>query len=148
MKYAIGCDEAAIEMKQALKDYLIGEGVEVIDFGTDKEAVLYPEIAHQVATCIKNGEAQRGVLCCGTGLGMAIVANKVKGIRATVCHDMFSAERSRMSNDAQIFCVGARVVAPQYAVKLLDVWHKSEFAGGGSSEKVEKIEELEQGDFK
>lgn len=148
MTYAIGCDEAAIEMKNVLKQYLLEQGVRVMDFGTDGAPVLYPDIARKVAEAIQKGEAQRGVLCCGTGLGMAICANKVKGIRAAVCHDLFSAERSRMSNDAQIFCVGARVVAPQYAAKLLGVWHKSEFMGGGSTEKVEKIKEHEADAFR
>lgn len=148
MKYAIGCDEAAIDMKNVLKHYLEEQGVEIVDFGTDKDAVLYPDVAYQVAKCVQTGEAQRGVLCCGTGIGMAIAANKVKGVRAAVCHDLFSAERARMSNDAQIFCVGARVIAPQYALLLLEVWHHSEFAGGGSQEKVAKLSELENKDFK
>ena len=148
MKYAIGCDEAAIEMKKALGAYLAKQGVEVIDFGVNEgETALYPDIARKVAVAVQRGEADRAVLCCGTGLGMAICANKVKGIRATVCHDLLSAERSRKSNDAQIFCVGARVIAPQLAVLLLDVWHHSEFAGGGSGSKVKRIAEYEEQAF-
>ena len=148
MKYAIGCDEAALEMKNVLKEYLINQGVEVLDFGVQEgETALYPDIAQKVAVAVQHGQAQRAVLCCGTGLGMAICANKVKGVRATVCHDLLSAERSRKSNNAQIFCVGARVIAPQEAVLLLDVWHHCEFAGGGSSSKVNRISEYEEQAF-
>ena len=144
MKYAIGCDEAAIEMKDALKKYLIEQGQDVTDFGTEEgKPVLYPDVGYAVAQAVAQKKADRAVLCCGTGIGMAICANKVKGVRAAVCHDLFSTERARMSTDAQIFCVGARVIAPQYALRLLDIWHHAEFQGGGSAEKVERIHQYE-----
>lgn len=148
MKYAIGCDEAAVEMKETLKQYLLDQGVEVIDYGTEANcAVLYPDIAEAVAQCVASGEADRAVLCCGTGIGMAMCANKVKGVRAAVCHDIFSAQRARMSNDAQVFCVGARIIAPTYALTLLKAFHKAEFVGGNSSAKVDKISENENKNF-
>ena len=149
MKYAIGCDEAALEMKNVLKEYLINQGVEVLDFGVQEgETALYPDIAQKVAVAVQHGQAQRAVLCCGTGLGMAICANKVKGVRATVCHDLLSAERSRKSNDAQIMCMGARVIGPELAKMLVKLWLTCDFAGGGSAPKVEAIKQMEEKYFK
>lgn len=146
MKLAIGCDEAAFTLKEIIKQYLEEKGIEVEDFGTynASEKILYPDVAVKVATSISKGEYERGILICGTGIGMAISANKVPGIRAAVCHDIFSTERSRKSNNAQIMCMGARVIAPEYAKLLLDNWLKCEFEGGGSQDKVDKISEYEQ----
>ncbi|MZI93081.1 ribose 5-phosphate isomerase B [Vibrio sp. CAIM 722] len=145
MNIAIGCDEAAYELKEILKKHLQEKNINVVDYGTEtkEECVLYPDVALDVATAIQNKECERGVLLCGTGIGMAITANKVKGIRAACCHDAYSAERSRKSNDAQIITMGARVIAPQLATYLLDVWLNCEFSGAGSTAKVEKIKEYE-----
>jgi ribose 5-phosphate isomerase B len=145
MKIAIGCDEAAFELKEILKKYLNDNGVDVMDFGTKtkEETVLYPNVALDVANAVADKECERGVLLCGTGIGMAITANKVRGIRAAVCHDPYSAERSRKSNDAQILAMGARIVAPELAKYLVDIWLKCDFAGAGSTEKVERIKEYE-----
>ena len=116
MKIAIGCDEAGCGLKHIIIDLLQKEGIEVTDEGCrDDEVVLYPNIAERVANIVADGEADRGILICGTGIGMAMAANKVKGIRAAVCHDPFSTERSRKSNDAQIMCMGARVIGPELA---------------------------------
>ncbi len=140
MKLAIGCDEAAFELKEILKDYLHDMGHEVVDCGThDTTPVLYPDIAVKVCGYITSGQCQRGVLLCGTGIGMAMTANKVAGIRAAVCHDPFSTERSVRSNDAQVCCMGARVIAPQLATYLLGIWLGVTFDGGASAEKVERI---------
>ena len=110
----------------------------------DDEVVLYPNIAERVANIVADGEADRGILICGTGIGMAMAANKVKGIRAAVCHDPFSTERSRKSNDAQIMCMGARVTYPELAKMLVKLWLTCDFAGGGSAPKVEAINQMKK----
>lgn len=146
MKIAIGCDEAAYGLKvEIIKHLESREDIELKDFGaTSGEIVLYPDVANAVATAVAAGEFERGILLCGTGIGMSITANKVPGIRAAVCHDPFSAERSRKSNNAQIMCIGERVIGPELAKYLVDIWLKCDFAGGGSTPKVERIMEIEK----
>lgn len=145
MRLIIGCDEAAYTLKMVIIDHLKEKGYEVDDFGAAKgEVVLYPDIAYKVADQIAAGKYKRGILLCGTGIGMAICANKVPGVRAAVCHDPYSAERSRKSNNAQIMCLGERVVGVELAKYLVDIWLGCEFAGGGSAPKVDRIMELEQ----
>lgn len=145
MKIAIGCDEAAYALKVEIMKHLESKGVEYTDFGAGAgDIVLYPDVAYTVADAVAKGEYERGILVCGTGIGMAICANKVPGIRAAVCHDPFSAERSRKSNDAQIMCMGERVIGVELAKYLVDIWLECDFAGGGSAPKVERINELEQ----
>jgi ribose 5-phosphate isomerase B len=147
MRVAIGCDEAAFDLKEALKAFITAQGYEVTDFGTfDAKPVLYPDIAHAVATDVAAGRHDRGVLLCGTGIGMAITANKVKGIRAAQCHDTYSAQRARMSNDAQIITMGARVIGPELAKTVLGAFLASEFQGGRSAPKVERIIAYERGE--
>ena len=149
MKIAIGCDEAGCGLKHIIIDLLQKEGIEVTDEGCrDDEVVLYPNIAERVANIVADGEADRGILICGTGIGMAMAANKVKGIRAAVCHDPFSTERSRKSNDAQIMCMCARVIGPELAKMLVKLWLTCDFAGGGSAPKVEAIKQMEEKYFK
>lgn len=144
MKLAIGCDEAACELKETIKKHLLAAGHEVTDFGThDSTPVLYPDIAFTVAESVAKGEYPRAVLLCGTGIGMAISANKVPGIRAAQCHDTYSAERASRSNDAQIITLGARVVGPELAKAIVDAWLKSRFDGGRSQPKVDRINEYE-----
>ena len=106
--------------------------------------MLYPDIAVAVSQAVARGEFERGILICGTGIGMAISANKVPGIRAAVCHDPFSTARSRKSNDCQVMCMGARIIAPQLGCMLVEQWLTCDFEGGGSAEKVERIKEYEQ----
>jgi len=147
MKIAIGCDEAAYQLKVELIKHLEKQHpeVEVTDFGAAKGAVvLYPDVAYKVADLVAGGEFDRGILVCGTGIGMAICANKVPGVRAAVCHDPFSAERARKSNDAQIMCMGERIIGVELAKYLVDIWLACEFAGGGSGAKVARIKELEK----
>ena len=133
MKIAIGCDEAGCGLKHIIIDLLQKEGIEVTDEGCrDDEVVLYPNIAERVANIVADGEADRGILICGTGIGMAMAANKVKGIRAAVCHDPFSTERSRKSNDAQIMCMGARVIGPELAKMLVKLWLTCDFASAAA----------------
>jgi ribose 5-phosphate isomerase B len=145
MKIAIGCDEAAYRLKVIIKEHLESKGIEVDDFGADQgEVVLYPDVAYKVADAVAAGKYERAILVCGTGIGMAICANKVPGVRAAVCHDPFSTERARKSNDAQIMCMGERVIGTELAKTLVDIWLTCDFAGGGSAPKVARINELEQ----
>jgi ribose 5-phosphate isomerase B len=145
MTIALGADDAAFELKETLKKYLAGLGVEVMDYGVfDTSPSLYPDIAVKVAEAIAGGKHERGILLCGTGLGMAIAANKVPGIRAATCHDVYSAERARKSNNAQILTMGARVIGTELAKTVVDAWLRSEFQGGGSTAKVERIIAYEQ----
>lgn len=145
MRLIIGCDEAAYSLKMVIINHLKEKGYEVDDFGAEKgEVVLYPDVAYKVADQIAAGNYERGILLCGTGIGMSICANKVPGVRAAVCHDPFSTERARKSNNAQIMCMGERVVGVELAKYLVDIWLDCEFAGGGSAPKVDRIMELEQ----
>ncbi|TCS79942.1 ribose 5-phosphate isomerase B [Pectinatus cerevisiiphilus] len=146
MKIAIGCDEAAYNLKIVLKEHLESKGYEVDDFGAGKgEVILYPDVAYKVADAVAQGKYKRAVLVCGTGIGMCICANKVPGVRAAVCHDQFSAQRSRMSNNAQIICMGERVIGTELAKALLDTWLDSEYSEKSRSQpKVMRINELEQ----
>lgn len=145
MKLAIGCDEAAYNLKVAIEKHLTDMGVEYDDFGAQQgETVLYPDVAYKVAKAIADKQYERGILVCGTGIGMSITANKVPGVRAAVCHDPFSAERARKSNDAQIMCMGERVIGVELAKCLVDIWLNSEFSGGRSVPKVQRINEIEK----
>ncbi len=136
----IGADEAAFDLKETLKEHLKAKGIEVQDYGAfDRNPVLYPDVAVKVAEAIAKGTHSRGILMCGTGIGMAITANKVPGVRAACCHDTYSAQRARKSNDAQVLTMGARVIGPELAKTIVDAWLESEFEGGGSAPKVEKI---------
>ena len=141
---AIGCDEAACALRDVIKEHLRESGFEVTDFGThDNQPVLYPDVAIEVAEAVSEGKHDRAILLCGTGIGMAISANKVPGIRAAQAHDTYSAERARKSNDAQIVTLGARVVGPELAKSIVSSFMESEFAGGGSTAKVDRIKSYE-----
>ncbi len=147
MKLTIGCDEAAYDLKIILKKHLLEKGHEVNDLGCHNgTAVLYPEIAFAVAEEVVKGNSERAILLCGTGIGMAISANKVPGIRAAQCHDTYSAERASRSNDAQIITIGARVVGPELAKAIADKWLDSTFDGGKSQPKVDLITNFERRD--
>ena len=147
-KIAIGCDDAAIEMKDNLKQYLIELGYHVDDFGVKKEdSTHYPDIAYQLATSVRDKNQDLGILCCGTGIGMAITANKVHGIRAAQAHDTYSAQRARKSNDAHIVTLGARVIGIELAKEIALAFVTSDFEPQRSGPKVERIshyENLEQ----
>jgi ribose 5-phosphate isomerase B len=143
MRIAIGNDEAGFDLKGVIVKHLQQRGVEVEDFGTaSAEAtpgVDYPDVAQQVANAVAQGKEERAILICGTGIGMAITANKVPGVRAAQAHDVYSAERARKSNDAQILALGARVIGPELAKSVVDAFLASDFAGGASTRKVEKM---------
>lgn len=143
MKIAIGCDHIAIELKNALIDVLNEKGIEYKDFGVNSiEPVDYPDIAAVVTKEVQNGNFDRGILVCGTGLGMAICSNKFKGIRAAVCHDIYSTQRSILSNDCQIITMGSLIIGKNNAQELLKIWLDIERTGG-TVEKVKKIMDLE-----
>lgn len=144
MHIAIDCDDAALPLKQTLLEHLRNLGVTVSDLnllGTRK--VDYPDIAFHLASRVAASEFDRGILLCGTGLGMAMVANKVPGIFAGTCHDVYSAERLRKSNAAQVLTLGARVIGSELAKTIVSAWVKSEFEGGRSLPKVERMRQLE-----
>ena len=127
---AIGCDHGGYELKQEILKYLEKEGYEVKDFGCfSTAAVDYPEIGHAVAHAVADGVYEKGILICGTGIGISIAANKVKGIRAALCGDCFSAEATRRRNDASILARGGRVTGPGLAVKIVDTFLHTEFSG-------------------
>jgi ribose 5-phosphate isomerase B len=144
---AIGADNAGAELKNLIKQKLAADPrVDVRDFGVPDahDATAYPHVGLAVAEAVARGEARRGLLVCGTGIGMAISANKVPGIRATVAHDSYSVERSVLSNDCQILTFGARVIGPELAKKLLDEWLSLEFdPGSASADKIAVINEYE-----
>lgn len=147
----IGCDNAAVAMKNMLIKFLESKGVTVEDMGCDSadDPTYYPIIAQRVCeNIIKSNYTKRGILVCGTGIGMAMTANKFKGIRAAVCHDNFSAERSILSNDGNVLCMGERVIGHELAKKIVGEWINLEFKDGSSTPKVEAIKEIEKMNFK
>jgi ribose 5-phosphate isomerase B len=142
---AVGSDDAGFRLKEEVKRYLESEGHAVTDYGCDSpDPVDYPDVALLVAKAVARGEHDRAILVCGTGIGMAITANKVPGVYATVAHDPYSAAKARTSNNTQVLALGARVVAPELATTLVGIWLRSEFAGGASARKVGKIEHAEK----
>lgn len=149
MRVVIDCDDTAIELKKIIIKHLSSKGVNVtdLDYLGGHQGAFYPEIGYNLARKIKDGQFERGILICGTGLGMAMIANKVQGVYAGVCHDVFSAERLRKSNDAQVLTMGARVIGPELAKTIVDAWLVSEFQGGGSTAKVQQMRDLERQSF-
>lgn len=149
MKVVIDADDAGVALKKILVEHLSSKGVEVIDLNLlgEKSDATYPEIGYNLSLLIKDNKFNRGILICGTGLGMAMIANKVETVYAGVCHDTYSAERLRKSNDAQVMTMGGRVVGPELAKSIVDAWLDSEFQGGGSARKVEIMRNLEQQSF-
>lgn len=141
MKVVIGCDHTGPEMKRRLIDRVLAD-CELTDLGTDSTAPIdYPDIAHKAAHAVASGRAERGILICGTGIGMAMAAGKLKGIRAATCTDPYSAELSRLHNDANILCLGARIVGLGLAEKIVATWLSTPFAGGRHTRRIEKIEQ-------
>lgn len=149
MNIAIDCDDAAVSLKKVLFDHLKSKNIDVtdLDYSASKENAMYPEIGYNLAVQIKEKTYDRGILICGTGLGMAMIANKVETVFAGVCHDVFSAERLRKSNDAQVITMGERVIGPELAKTIIDAWLLSEFQGGGSQPKVDQMRALEKESF-
>jgi ribose 5-phosphate isomerase B len=140
----VGADQNGWQLKDALAEHIREKGYIVADLGVNSdEPVNYPEIAVKLAEAIRDGKYDRGILVCGTGAGMAIVANKVPGVRAVCIHDPYTAERARASNDAQVVTLGSQVIGLRAAMKMIDIWLVSEFEGGRSLPKVKMINELD-----
>lgn len=145
MKISIACDHGGFLLKEAVKKHLIEKGVEIKDFGCyKKESVDFPGYAKKVGNSIVNGESELGILCCGTGIGMSIAANKIKGIRAAVVGDVFSAQATREHNNSNVLCLGERVTGEGLALLIVDTWLNSEFQGGRHAGRVNAIGELEE----
>jgi len=144
MKIGVGSDHNAFDLKEAVKAYLINLGHEIVDYGCySKDEVDYPGVAFKVATEVIAGSVERAILFCGTGIGMAIAANKVPGIRAAQCHDVYSAERAQLSNNAQIITMGAKVIGEEAAKKVAKAYLNVTFQGGNSARKIDQIMEKE-----
>lgn len=144
MKIGIGNDHVGYEMKQEIIDHLKERGYEVVDYGAySSDRCNYPVYGEKVAKAIVNGEVDLGVLICGTGVGISLAANKVKGIRACVCSEPYTAKLSRMHNNAQIIAFGARVIGPELAMMIVDEFLNAEFQGGRHAERVGLITEIE-----
>lgn len=145
MKIALGCDEAGLPLMDVLRQHLRDKGIAVQDFGVHTtDPVDYPDIAVSTSEAVANGNCDRAILVCGTGIGMSITANKVPGVRAALCHDTYSAERARKSNDAQVITMGARVIGPELAKAIIDAWLEADFAGGRSAPKVAKMNAVDE----
>ena len=145
MTVALGCDHAGWELKERLKAWLIQTGHQVLDFGTHSpDPVDYPDYALQVADSVANGKAERGVLVCGTGIGMAMAANKVPGVRAAFCPDPFTARLSREHNDANVLTLGGRLMGREMAIEILGIWLATAFEGGRHNPRIAKIREAEE----
>lgn len=144
MKIAIGNDHAAVGMKKIIKQYLEEKGHEVVNVGTDEnESVDYPDYAKKVCDMIKKGNVRLGIAICGTGVGMSIASNKIKGIRAVCCSEPYSAKLSRMHNNSNVLCFGARVVGEELAKMIVDEFISTDFLGGRHKIRVDKITEIE-----
>lgn len=142
----IGSDSVGYPLKKTITDYLTNKGIKFDDIGvySEKDETIYPEIAFKGCLGIKERKYQYGILICGTGIGMSITANKIPGIMAALCDNIYSAERAKGSNNANILTLGRHIVGPELAKKLVDAWLISEFQGEGSTKKVEKIREYEK----
>lgn len=144
MKVAIGCDHGGLEHKNAIAEHLKERGFEVKDFGIyEQVSVDYPDIAVKVCESIVSGENERGILVCGTGIGMSIAANKVKGIRAAACSEHYSAKYTRLHNNSNVLCLGGRVIGIGTALELADIFVDTEFEGGRHQRRIDKIADIE-----
>ena len=140
---ALASDHAGFELKEAIKKHLVENNYDILDFGTNSNAsVDYPPFARMAAEAVAAGECDKGIICCGTGIGVSIVANKVKGIRCALCTNEFTAEMSRKHNDANMMALGARVTDQELALKMVDIWLNTELEEGRHKRRVDMIEEL------
>lgn len=149
MKIGIGCDHAGFSMKEEIKAYLTEQGHELTDCGTySTKSCDYPVFGERVALAVKNGEVERGILICGTGIGISLAANKVKGIRAAVCSEPYSAQMAVRHNDAQIVAFGARVIGIDTAKMIADAFLSASFEGGRHKKRVDMIRAVEEREMK
>ena len=145
MQIGLACDHGGFELKEELKAFLKSTGVEPIDMGSfNDESVDYPDFGVRVAEKVSRGELERGILICGTGIGMSIVANKFPGVRAALANDLYSARCSREHNDANILVIGGRIIGRGMALEILKVWLSTPFAGGRHQRRIDKIKALEK----
>lgn len=145
MKVAIGSDHRGYQAKEKIKDMLTSKGHEVLDFGTNApNGCDYPDLAYPTCRSITEGKAELGILLCGSGIGMSISANKVRGIRAALCHDELTAEMSRRHNNANVLCLPADLIGEELTRRIVEVWLKTTFEGGRHERRVRKIAEYEE----
>lgn len=145
MKIGIGNDHSAVEMKNTIVDYLLEKGYEVVNYGTDStESCHYPVYGEKVGRAVASGEVDLGIVICGTGLGISLAANKVKGVRAAVCSEPYTARMSREHNNANVLAFGARVIGIEMAKMIVDEWLGAEFLGGRHQERVDMIMAIEE----
>lgn len=145
LKIAIGSDHGGFDLKTRIKGFLEEQGIEYIDYGTyTKESVDYPEFGRRVSEAVVSKEVDRGIVICGTGIGISIAANKVKGIRCALCNDSFSARMSMEHNNANVLALGGRVLGEDLAIEIVSVWLKSEFQGGRHERRINLISEIEE----
>ncbi|MCX5998227.1 MAG: ribose 5-phosphate isomerase B [Chloroflexi bacterium] len=145
MEIAIGCDHRGVRLKQTISNLLAELGYVYVDFGCSDDAtrVDYPDFAKKVAEAVASGQFERGILVCSTGVGMSIAANKVKGIRAALCHEPLSARRSRQHTDANVLCLGQDIVGQDLALEIVETFLASDFEGGRHAQRLRKIGALE-----
>jgi ribose 5-phosphate isomerase B len=145
MKIALGADHRGYEAKARILEMLRQEGVEIVDYGTDStKSMDYPDPAFAAAQAVQSGSCERGILFCGTGIGMSITANKLHGIRAALCHDELTAEMSRRHNNSNMLCLPADLVGDALMRRIVEAWLKTEFEGGRHQKRIEKIGEIEK----
>lgn len=145
MKLAIGSDHAGVHLKNQVLDLLKHKGIQVVDYGTNnEESVDYPDFGMQVAEAVSRGEIDRGILLCGSGIGMSIVANKFPGVRAALCYDTQTAKLSRQHNDSNILVMGGRLLKEAQALEIVKTWLNTEFEGGRHARRIQKIYEIEK----
>lgn len=140
----LGCDHGGLALKEAVQGVLKARGVTVTDFGTDNESsVDYPDFAEKVAGAVSRGEADQGILVCGTGIGMSIVANKFPGVRAALATDEFMAQMAKEHNNANILVLGGRILTPEKAARMVNIWLDARYEGGRHQRRLDKITQLE-----
>ena len=145
MKIAIASDHGGCDLKEKIVELLKEKGLETTDYGVDNpESVDYPDYGIKVANAVSKGVADRGILSCGTGIGMSIVANKFPNVRAALCYDMYTARMSRLHNDANILVLGGRVLDKEIALLMVDAWLRTDFEGGRHQRRLDKISEIEK----
>lgn len=143
---SIGCDHAAFKLKQQIIEHLKSKGFQVRDFGTmDETSCDYPQFALAVAKSVASSEAQYGIVLCGTGIGVSITANKVKGIRCALCGDLFSAQMTRLHNDANVLALGARIISDELALQIVDIFLQTKYEGGRHDKRLKLISDYEEG---
>jgi ribose 5-phosphate isomerase B len=147
MRVLAAADHAGFELKELLVRHARETGLEIVDLGTHStESVDYPDFAHDLATRIASGEAERGLLVCGTGIGVAMAANRHRGVRAALCHDAYTAEVARRHNNANVLCMGGRTTGSGVAVQMFDIFLATPFDGGRHARRVDKVELADQPD--